>query len=277
MAENRPASLQGSNTSSCRSDTVCIDTYRVLDSCRDRDCFEDVRVFFDAYGQSIIDRGGNVRAIDTKIVSVYIGLEEIPFNDGFYQLNLKYYLIIRFEACINGKSYTFCGAAAVEKKVVLWGGEGNVSIFKSTEADNYCCVNTEYGSNSPVGVVETVSPIALGIKVLDCSCNCGCCCVPVDEYPDAISCLFENGLVDPEEGNRLYLSLGIFSVIRIERPAQYLIHAVDYCVPDKECISSNTDDPCSLFRSMAFPVDEFSSSCCDQAESSRCRCSKDKT
>ncbi|MBR3423939.1 MAG: hypothetical protein IKG80_05555, partial [Clostridia bacterium] len=24
-------------------DTVCIDTYRVLDSCRDKDCFEDAQ------------------------------------------------------------------------------------------------------------------------------------------------------------------------------------------------------------------------------------------
>ena len=65
-------------------------------------------------------------------------------------------------------------------------------------------------------------------------------------------------LTDEDCENRLYVSLGIFSVIRIERPAQYLINASDYAVPDKECTVAEEDDPCKLFRSMAFPVQEFS-------------------
>ena len=54
------------------------------------------------------------------------------------------------------------------------------------------------------------------------------------------------------------VSLGFFSVVRIERPAQYLINALEYSVPDKECTVAEEDDPCRLFRSMAFPVNEFS-------------------
>jgi len=49
----------------------------------------------------------------------------------------------------------------------------------------------------------------------------------------------------------------LFSVVRIVRPAQYLINAVEYNVPDKECVTSCENDPCSLFRSMAFPTSEF--------------------
>jgi hypothetical protein len=65
-------------------------------------------------------------------------------------------------------------------------------------------------------------------------------------------------LADDGCNNRLYVSIGIFSVIRIERPAQYLINASDYAVPDKECTAAEEDDPCKLFRSMAFPIQEFS-------------------
>ena len=50
---------------------------------------------------------------------------------------------------------------------------------------------------------------------------------------------------------------GIFSVIRIERPAQLLVTATDYSVPDKECVAPDEDDPCRLFHTMAFPVNEF--------------------
>ena len=54
------------------------------------------------------------------------------------------------------------------------------------------------------------------------------------------------------------MTLGIFSVVRIVRPGQYLINATEYMVPDKECVEAADDDPCSLFRKMAFPVSEFS-------------------
>ena len=53
------------------------------------------------------------------------------------------------------------------------------------------------------------------------------------------------------------VSIGIFSIIRIVRVGQYVISASEYVIPDKECISPSDDDPCSVFRSMAFPVQEF--------------------
>ena len=58
----------------------------------------------------------------------------------------------------------------------------------------------------------------------------------------------------------LTVSLGFFSVVRIERPAQYLVNAVEYTVPEKECAAPIVEDACSLFRQMAFPVSEFSPS-----------------
>ena len=54
------------------------------------------------------------------------------------------------------------------------------------------------------------------------------------------------------------MTLGFFSVIRIERPGQYLINATEYSVPEKECVSGDEEDPCAVFEKMAFPVNEFS-------------------
>ena len=31
-----------------------------------------------------------------------------------------------------------------------------------------------------------------------------------------------------------------------------------FVIPDKECVSASPDNPCELFRSMAFPIAEFS-------------------
>ena len=69
--------------------------------------------------------------------------------------------------------------------------------------------------------------------------------------------MFDGRLCADPAGKYLLVSLGFFSVIRIERPAQYLMNGTEYTVPEKECISPATDDPCSMFKHMAFPVDEF--------------------
>ena len=59
-------------------------------------------------------------------------------------------------------------------------------------------------------------------------------------------------------GHILLVSFGIFSIIRLIRPAQYLIHASEYVIPDKECVAAAEDDPCAIFRSLSFPTREFS-------------------
>ena len=47
---------------------VCLDTYRVLDSCRDKDCFENVRVFLTNCGEELLQRGAAIRAKAARII-----------------------------------------------------------------------------------------------------------------------------------------------------------------------------------------------------------------
>ena len=118
MQENRntPFSL-----SSCDSrGTVCINTNRVLDCCRDRDCFQDTRVYLTTSGQEILANATNVRTRSAKILSAYVGVEEVPFNNGFYQIAIRYYVELEFEACMGvGRSQSFKGLAILEKEVIL--------------------------------------------------------------------------------------------------------------------------------------------------------------
>ncbi len=261
MAEYRNSGGQ------CRSerDMVCIDTYRVLDSCRDKDCFEDVRVYLTECGQSIIDRTCVVRAKTANVVWSCINIDSVPFNRGFYQLFIKIYVKIQFEACIGpGNIQEFEGVAVVEKKVILFGGEGSVSVFKTELSQNGFCSchgnNKQNQSNAlPVAVLEVVDPIILNTKVAEPGkpCRC-CCCCTVDEIPDCVCAKLSHDLTDDPKSNILLVSLGFFSIVRIERPAQYLVNAVEYTVPEKECVLPSVEDPCSLFKQMAFPVSEFS-------------------
>jgi hypothetical protein len=80
----------------------------------------------------------------------------------------------------------------------------------------------------------------------------------IPEIPDSISAGLDGPLVNNPAGPRVYVSFGIFSVIRIVRPTQILVQATDYSVPEKECVAATNDEnPCALFRTIAFPVAQF--------------------
>ena len=237
---------------------VCIDTKRVLDCCRDRDCFEDSRVYLTTFGEEVLAAATNIRAKSARILWTYVGVDEVPFNCGFYRITIKYYISVEFEACLGiGKSQSFFGLTTLEKDVILFGGEGDITSYSSDTNAGYCSFGDAktVSTNAPVAVVEVVDPIVLGYKVKDCTCVCGNECI---ELPDCVRNCFEGDLVNTNTTQRLYVSIGLFSVVRIERPAQLLVQATDYSVPDKECFASDANDnPCDLFRTMSFPVSRF--------------------
>ncbi|MCI8590654.1 MAG: hypothetical protein HFE77_08115, partial [Clostridiales bacterium] len=49
-------------------EVVCIDCNRVLDSCRDKDCFENVEVFLTEFGEEIINNTTSVRIKNAELV-----------------------------------------------------------------------------------------------------------------------------------------------------------------------------------------------------------------
>ena len=259
--------MQENRNTSCGSSyenrgAVCIDTKRVLDCCRDRDCFEDARVYLTDAGTELINNATNVRIRNAKLVWAYVGLDNIPFNSGFYRVTVKYYVKVEGEGCLGiGRSQTFDGIAVLEKEVILYGGEGEIVSFSSNPAASYCDVGNldNVSDNSPTAIVETVEPIVLGQKITDCPIN-KCCC-ECSEIPSCVCGCLDGNLSNSNTGNKLYVSFGIFSVVRIVRPAQLLVQATDYSVPDKECTAATSDEnPCALFRTMSFPVNSFKAS-----------------
>ena len=253
-------------------EVCCIETDRIYDSCRDRDCYENLRVNISDYGKDIIARTGNIRVKDAYLAWTYIGVDRVRFNRGFYSVNIRYYIKINFEACIgNNKPLEFEGVTAFDKKVVLFGGEKNVNIFRSTPDASSACGSGEVkdsGNGFPTAVVEATEPIILDVKVFDKHSlpnNCCCCCCDI---PENVVCQFESPISENANDCDRFLtvSLGLFSVIRLVRPAQLLINATEYCVPDKECVAPREENPCSIFNSMAFPSNEF----CPQLSPNTC-------
>lgn len=257
MGENRYSCSGGA---SAARESLGIEASRILDACRDRDCFEDTRVFLTAYGEELIARTNNVRVKSACLTGANIVTSPVQFNRGFYSVDIKFYVTLTFEVCVPlGQSQEFEGVAVLEKRVVLYGGESNVSVFRSSESDSYCAIPEMVccKKNSPEAVIEALEPIVLNAHIVDTpsECNCCCCCCDIPGY---ISDRLGGTLVDEDEGGRyLAVSLGIFSVVRLVRPGQFLIQAAEYCLPEKECLAPAENDPCCTFRNMPFPTAEF--------------------
>lgn len=240
----------------CGRDTAYIDTSRILDSCRDKDCFEDVPVYLCEPACELLEHATNVRTKSAEVVASAITVEPVAFNRGFYQVGIRLFIRVVCEICSGiGRSQEVGGISFVDKKVILYGSEGNVNIFKSrATADDFCSdKNIEVASkNLPTAVLEVVDPVVLGTKVVRAD-RC-----TLLEFPCAISGMEGDRMLSGRNNAMIVVSLGIFSVVRIERPAQFLVNGTEYTVPEKECISPSVDDPCSLFKNMAFPVGQFS-------------------
>lgn len=152
--------------------------------------------------------------------------------------------------------------AVFDKRVILFGSEGGAKIFTSKT----CLGGMDAGcfdkNNLPTAVVEAVDPIVLDTKLVEV-CDRHCCndC-DLSEIPGCICECFCSELCSNDRGKRVLLTLGQFSIVRLERDTQLLIPTYSYCMPEKECTCGcgcgcGTADPCDLFRSIAFPVDEF--------------------
>ena len=276
MADCRfPCSSQQSG-----KDSVCIETNRILDSCRDRDCFEDVRVFLTDFGNDIIAHTSAVRARDAEIVWTSIGVDPIQFNRGFFSVTVRYYVRLIFEACVgNGRAQEFDGIAVLDKNVILYGGESNAHVFRSNpDSSGFCSLPEPCTGAScvPTAVIEVVDPVLLGSALKEeRNCCCVCCC---SDIPTSVCSCLSSSLGDDSCERVLTVSLGLFSVIRLVRPAQFIVNATEYTVPDKECFEPSECDPCSVFRKMAFPVSEFGigghgdpRSCSDRPDK-KCNC-----
>ena len=221
-------SQNGISCGNSTSGSVLIDTYQVFDSCRDRDCFEDVRVYLDEMGQSLIEHTGQVRCKSAEICSSSISVEPVQLSRGFYRITVRFYVKLELEACVcPGKPQTFCGLAVTEKSVVLYGGDGEVRVFRSTAAsDSFCSTpcTGEMSTNLPVAVVETVDP---GNPRRAASSNprsaSAIVAAAATRSPNRFA-VCSAATSSTAVRNISRLSLGFFSVIRLERPEQYLIN-----------------------------------------------------
>ena len=260
-------------------EAVCVQVEKVYDSCKEKDCIEDAKVIFHHHGciQKLINKAINVKCRRAEVIDVYMDVEHVPFKHGFFSVDVKFFIKVTLDFFIPKKR---CGVKIIpvngivvfDKKVLLFGSEGNVKIFKShfVEHDIDTPVKSSLQQdNLPVSKVEVAEPIALSAKIQDLMDKCfeDTCCI--DQLPRGVAESLETDIVEEddifeaEEGDRgfptrrVVVTIGLFSIIKLVRNVQLLIPAFNFCVPKKKCVAATEENPCELFETIEFPVDEF--------------------
>ena len=233
----------------CPADYVNVRTSKIFDACRDKDCIEDLRVYPTVSSQAVLNTAFSVRPESARLIYANVSVDEIGFNRGYYTVDVSYFYKITGETFPGGVPIT--GLAVFDKRVILYGSEGSVKTFTSNgDVSKGICAASE----NPVAVVEAVDPIALNLRIGDvCSCGDGS---ELRSIPQAILDAIGENLNLTNNGKQLFVTLGQFSIIRLERDAQLRLQAERF-LPTRECVGSSDDDPCTLFGRVRFPMDEF--------------------
>ncbi len=237
-------------------EAVCIHTKKVTDACRDKDCIEGLRVYLTRESQTILDHCATARARCAELIHTDIQVEAVPYNNGFYTLQITFFYRIMADVTVGStRPSTIYGLAVFSKRALLFGGDGSAKIFQSDMCGCRHKINA-----LPTAVVEVVDPMILDASVTD-SCSCGCTCSDLPELPECVLGWFDDELVLSGECRRLLVTLGQFSIIRLERETQLLVPCFDYCIPTKVCSDSGVvagaESPCDIFGRIDFPVDSF--------------------
>ena len=253
---------------------LSIHTRKITDSCRDKDCIEDLRVYLTRGSQALLDSatGAKVRCAD--LLYTYIDVEPVAFDRNHYCIDVTFYYRILADATVSGtRPAALYGLAVFSKRAVLCGEDSRAHIFSSDT--NLCGPDgiSRYSANRPTAVVEVLDPMVLSSSVREL-CDCGCKGNSMVQLPEGILQMFDDELVLSGETRRLFVTLGQFSIIRLERDAQLIVPVLDYSIPTKECCDSPgcAEDPCEMFSRIPFPAAQFAPKGCDSQKQDDCDC-----
>ena len=239
-----------------KPEAVCIDTARVYDSCADRDCLSDLRVYFPEDGQSVLESALSVRCRSCDVINVFSEIEKVPFSTGYYSVDATYFFDVELDVYTSPAAapVNVHGLSVYTKKSILYGADGSVKVFSSEYAPTVDAQNP-MAVTSPRAKIQVATPIPLDASICDPADCCGSLGT-VTRIPEAVKARFGGEMLLQDGGRTARVTIGLFTIVRLERDVQLLIPACEFCMPTKEC-DYGTEDPCDAFRRIAFPVNEF--------------------
>ena len=246
---------------------LAIHTRKITDSCRDKDCVEDLRVYLTQSSQNLLDNASGVRVRSAEMLYASIEVEPVAFDRNHYCIDVTFYYRILADGTIGtARPAALSGLAVFSKRVVLCGEDSRAHIFTSDTRIGQMDGLTRYTANRPTAVVEVLDPMVLSSKVREFGDGGQ---EIVLQIPAWVLELFDEELVTTQVSRRLYVTLGQFSIVRLERDAQLIVPVLDYAIPTKSCCDNpgcSAEDPCEMFSRIPFPAAQFAPRGCDQSE-----------
>ncbi|MEG2174859.1 MAG: hypothetical protein RR135_05185 [Oscillospiraceae bacterium] len=239
------------NAANVFREAVCVDTRRIYDSCGDKDCIKDLQVIFTACAQEVVDAATCIKARSAEAIGVYFEVEPVAFNKGFYSVDMTFFFKITLAAYYSPASAPVIieGLTTFSKKTILFGSEASVKTFSTESSYASAC------GCAPIVNVQVIDPMILACRVCDCSERHT---TPGMVPPEAIAAQFDGGFVGCTSQRIVCITIGLFSIVQLERRVQVMIPIYDFCVPSKDCTTgTGSSDPCELFDKISFPTDEF--------------------
>ena len=153
-------------------EAVCVHTRKIYDSCRDKDCIEDLRFYPKLQYVDVINHALSVKGGSADLLYVYVDVEPVNFNRGFYTVDMRFFYNVTLQA------YTSCpapvtveGLCVFDKRAILFGSEGSAKIFSSKFRSGEPDIPMLRRSNLPEAVVEAVDPIVLDARLVESGCS----------------------------------------------------------------------------------------------------------
>ena len=253
--ENEAAEAVVGAPSERLGEAVCVDVARVYDSCADRDCLANLPVVFTEEEQALVDAASSVRCRGCEVIDVFSEIEKVPFNSGYYSVDTTFFFRVTLDTFTapSAAPQTVYGLCTSAKKSILYGSEGSVKVFSSEYAGG-TDEQLPAVSTNPRAKIQIATPICLEAR-LAAAGESGAQGAKA-AIPEAVKRAFRGELRATEGAASVLVTLGLFTIVQLERDVQLLIPACRFCVPTKDCTDS-TEDPCEAFRRIGFPVNEF--------------------
>mgnify|MGYP007110307243 CR=1 FL=1 len=133
---------------------LSIHTQKITDSCRDKDCIEDLRVYLTRESQAVLDTAAAAKVRSAELIYTAIDVSPLAFHRNHYTIDLTFYYKIIADAAVGPcRPAAICCLALFSKRAVLCGENTGAHIFRSD-----CPGNT--GGSLPTAVVDAVAAIS---------------------------------------------------------------------------------------------------------------------
>ena len=138
---------------------MSIHTRKITDSCRDKDCIEDLRVYLTRSSQCLLDTAASVRVRCAELLYTYIDVEPVAFDRNHYCIDVTFYYRILADAVVGaGRPAALYGLAVFTKRAVLCGEDSCAHIYRSDTRLGSPDGLSRLQANLPTAVVEIAVP-----------------------------------------------------------------------------------------------------------------------